>query len=141
MAIAREPNGSGSVGEHADPGSVATWLRRSTGRPAGPRDGEPGRFSYARDNHPTAVACEAALGVLDAGGAVLPVRHRAVTSVLLTMSARADDRDAEAAYYGHAQLCVRLEPWGVRYVEFDQGGVTPAGGRSRADRGAREPDL
>ena len=33
--------------------------------------GEPGRFSYARADHPTGVACEEALGALDGGYALL----------------------------------------------------------------------
>ncbi len=51
----------------------------------------------------------------------------AVTSVLLTMLRPGQTiAIAEAAYYGHAQLCRHLEPWGVRYVEFDQSGSPPA---------------
>ena len=34
-------------------------------------DGQPGRFSYARADHPTGVACEEALGALDGGYALL----------------------------------------------------------------------
>ena len=34
-------------------------------------DGEPGRFSYARADHPTGAACEEALGALDGGHAVI----------------------------------------------------------------------
>ena len=49
-------------------------------------DGEPGRFSYARDDHPTGAACEAALGALDGGHALLyPSGMGAVTTVLLTL--------------------------------------------------------
>jgi len=49
-------------------------------------DGEPGRFSYVRADHPTGVACEEALGALDGGHALLyPSGMGAVTSVLLTM--------------------------------------------------------
>jgi len=48
-------------------------------------DGEPGRFSYARADHPTGVACEKALGTLDGGHALLyPSGMGAVTTVVLT---------------------------------------------------------
>lgn len=92
-------------------------------------DGEPGRFSYARDNHPTGVACEETLGALDGGRALLfPSGMGAVTTVLLTMAhPGATIAVAEAAYYGHAQLVRQLEPWGLRLVEFDQTGPPPDG--------------
>ena len=92
-------------------------------------DGEPGRFSYARDNHPTGVACEETLGALDGGRALLfPSGMGAVTTVLLTMAhPGATIAVAEAAYYGHAQLIRHLEPWGLRLVEFDQTGPPPDG--------------
>jgi len=105
---------------------VAQPLDRSTTWPY--EDGQPGRFSYARDNHPTGVACEEALGRLDGGRALLfPSGMGAVTTVLLTMLRPGQTiAIAEAAYYGHAQLCRHLEPWGVRFVEFDQSGPPPA---------------
>ena len=104
---------------------MAAPLDRSTSWPY--EDGEPGRFSYARDNHPTGVACEAALGALDGGRALLfPSGMGAVTTVLLTMLGPGQTiAIAEAAYYGHAQLCRHLEPWGVRFVEFDQSAPPP----------------
>ena len=100
-------------------------LDRSTTWPY--HDGQPGPFSYARDNHPTGVACEEALGRLDGGRALLfPSGMGAVTTVLLTMLRPGQTiAIAEAAYYGHAQLCRHLEPWGVRFVEFDQSGPPP----------------
>ena len=106
---------------------VDARLDRSTTWPY--EDGEPGRFSYARDNHPTGVACETALGALDGGRALLfPSGMGAVTTVLLTMARPGSTiAVAEAAYYGHAQLVRHLEPWGLRLVEFDQAGPPPAG--------------
>ena len=91
--------------------------------------GEPGRFSYARDNHPTVVACEETLGTLDGGRALLfPSGMGAVTTVLLTLAhPGATVAIAEAAYYGHARLVRHLEPWGLRLVEFDQTGPPPDG--------------
>ena len=91
-------------------------------------DGEPGRFSYARADHPTGVACEAALGELDGGHALLyPSGMGAVTTVVLTMlHSGGRIALAEGAYYGHRVLFDHLEHWGVHVVEFDQTGPPPA---------------
>ena len=92
-------------------------------------DGEPGRFSYVRADHPTGVACEAALGALDGGDALLfPSGMAAVTCVVLTMLRPGGTVAlAEGAYYGHRTLLDHLAPWGVHVVEFDQTGPPPAG--------------
>ena len=84
--------------------------------------GEPGRFSYARADHPTGVACEEALGALDGGHALLyPSGMGAVTTVVLTMLRPGGTIAlAEGAYYGHRVLFDHLAPWGVNVVEFDQ---------------------
>jgi cystathionine gamma-synthase len=91
-------------------------------------DGEPGRFSYARADHPTGVACEEALGALDGGQALLfPSGMAAVTCVVLTMLRPGGTLAlAEGAYYGHRTLLDHLAPWGVSVVEFDQTGPPPA---------------
>ena len=90
-------------------------------------DGQPGPFSYARDNHPTGVACEEAVGALEGGRSLLfPSGMGAVTTVLLTLARPGQTiAVAEAAYYGHSQLVRLLEPWGLRLVEFDQTGSPP----------------
>jgi len=90
-------------------------------------DGQPGPFSYARDNHPTGVACEEAIGALEGGRSLLfPSGMGAVTTVLLTLARPGQTiAVAEAAYYGHSQLVRLLEPWGLRLVEFDQTGSPP----------------
>jgi cystathionine gamma-synthase len=90
------------------------------------RDGEPGRFSYARDDHPTGAACEHALGALDGGHALLyPSGMGAVTTVLLTLlRPGATVALAEGAYYGHRKLLDHLSEW-VHVVEFDQTGAPP----------------
>ena len=100
-------------------------LDRSTTWPY--EDGEPGRFSYARADHPTGVACEAALGELDGGQALLyPSGMGAVTTVVLTMLRPGGTIAlAEGAYYGHRVLFDHLAPWGVNVVEFDQTGPPP----------------
>jgi cystathionine gamma-synthase len=91
--------------------------------------GEPGRFSYARADHPTGVACEEALGALDGGHALLyPSGMAAVTTVVLTMLRSGGMVAlAEGAYYGHRTLLDHLAPWGVKVIEFDQTGPPPAG--------------
>jgi cystathionine gamma-synthase len=90
--------------------------------------GEPQRFSYARADHPTGVAAEAALGALDGGQALLfPSGMAAATTVVLTMARPgATIALAAGAYYGTAVLFRHLEPWGVRFVEYDQTGAPPA---------------
>jgi cystathionine gamma-synthase len=92
-------------------------------------EGEPGRFSYARADHPTGVACEEALGALDGGHALLyPSGMGAVTTVVLTMLRPGGTIAlAEGAYYGHRVLLDHLRPWGVEVVEFDQTGAPPDG--------------
>jgi cystathionine gamma-synthase len=92
-------------------------------------DGEPGRFSYARADHPTGVACEEAVGALDGGHALLyPSGMGAVTTVVLTMLPPGGTIAlAEGAYDGHRVLFDHLSPWGVSAVEFDQTGPPPAG--------------
>ena len=89
--------------------------------------GEPGRFSYARADHQTGVACEEALGALDGGHALLyPSGMGAVTTVVLTMLRPGGTIAlAEGAYYGHRVLFDHLAPWGVNVVEFDQTGPPP----------------
>jgi len=90
-------------------------------------DGEPGRFSYARADHPTGVACEEALGALDGGHALLyPSGMGAVTTIVLTMLRPGGTVAlAQGAYYGHRALLDHLAPWGVEVVEFDQTGSPP----------------
>jgi cystathionine gamma-synthase len=91
-------------------------------------DGDPGRFSYARDDQPTAAAVEETLGALDGGQAlVYPSGMAAVTTVILTLAGPgATVALAERAYYGHRKLLDHLAHWNVRVVEFDQGGSPPA---------------
>ncbi|HEY7379674.1 MAG TPA: PLP-dependent aspartate aminotransferase family protein [Gaiella sp.] len=91
-------------------------------------DGEPGRFSYARADHPSGVAAEDALGALDGGHALLfPSGMAAVTTTVLTMLRPGQLLAlAEGAYYGHRVLLDHLAPWGVRLAEFDQTGAPPA---------------
>jgi cystathionine gamma-synthase len=95
-------------------------LDRSTSWPY--EDGVPGRFSYARDDHPTGVACEKAIGALEGGRSLLfPSGMGAVTTVLLTLLGPGRSiAVADGAYYGHGQLIRHLAQWEMRLVEFDQ---------------------
>ena len=97
----------------------ATWAYKNA---------EPQRFSYARANHPTGVAAEEALGELDGGHALLfPSGMSAITTVVLTLCRPgATIALAEGAYYGTAVLFEHLEPWGLRFVEYDQTAPPPA---------------
>jgi cystathionine gamma-synthase len=92
-------------------------------------DGEPGPYSYARDRHPTGVACETVLGALDGGHALLyPSGMGAVTTLVLTLLRPGETIAlAEGAYYGHRVLFDHLAPWGLNVVEFDQTGAPPDG--------------
>jgi cystathionine gamma-synthase len=89
---------------------------------------EPGRYSYARADHPTGVSAEEALGALDGGDALLyPSGMAAVTTVVLALARPgATVALAEGAYYGTAVLFRRLERWGLRFVEYDQTAAPPA---------------
>jgi cystathionine gamma-synthase len=101
-------------------------LDRSTTWPF--ENADPAEFSYARDAHPTGVEAEEALGALDGGRALLfPSGMGAVTNTLLTLlRPGATVAVAEGSYYGTSLLCRRLEPWGVRLLEFDQTMPPPA---------------
>ncbi len=104
-----------------------TPIDRSTRWPY--HDGTPGRFSYARFDHPTGVAAEAALGALEGGDALLfSSGMAAATTLLLALTAPGQTVAlAEGAYYGTSVLLRTLERWGLRFVEFDQTGPPPAG--------------
>jgi cystathionine gamma-synthase len=91
--------------------------------------GDPGAFWYQRDGHPAGVAAEAALGELEGGDALLFPSGAGATTALVLSELRPGQMIAiaEGAYYGTSKLFEALEPWGVRYVEFDQTGAPPEG--------------
>ncbi len=91
--------------------------------------GEPGPYSYARDEQPNAVSVEKTLGALEGGRALLfPAGMGAVTGVVLTMLPPGGTLAlAEGAYYGHKKLFDHIRPWGVNVVEYDQSGPPPEG--------------
>jgi cystathionine gamma-synthase len=91
--------------------------------------GEPGRFYYARYDHPTAAEAERRLGALDGGEAVLfPSGSGAATALVLALLAPGSTIAlAQDAYYGTGVLLRELGRWGVRLVEFDQTGPPPEG--------------
>jgi len=90
--------------------------------------GEPGPFYYARYDHPTGVEAEEALGRLDGGDALLFASGAAATAaaVLALCAPGKTIALADGCYYGTSLLFRELEPWGVRFVEFDQTGPPPA---------------
>ncbi len=91
--------------------------------------GEPGDFYYQRYAHPTGVAAERALGDLEGGEALLfPSGSGAITALVLGLLGPGQTIAlAEGGYYGTSLLFGALEPWGLRYVEFDQTGPPPNG--------------
>jgi cystathionine gamma-synthase len=92
-------------------------------------DGEPGEFYYQRYAHPAGVEAERALGALEGGEALLfPSGSGAVTTLVLSeLRPGRTIALAEGAYYGTATLFRALEPWGLRFEEFDQTGTPPDG--------------
>jgi len=90
--------------------------------------GEPGAFTYARDEHPSGLAVENAIGALEGGRSLLyPAGMGAVTGVVLALlPPEGTIAVAAGAYYGHSQLLEHLRPRGVNAVEYDQTGPPPA---------------
>lgn len=89
--------------------------------------GEPRQFFYARNDHPTGAAAEAALGRLEHGEALLYASGMGATTNVVLALARAGARIAiaEGAYFGTSKLFGLLAHWGLEYVEFDQTGAPP----------------
>jgi cystathionine gamma-synthase len=89
--------------------------------------GEPREYYYARYGHPTGAAAEARLGELEGGEALLyPSGMAAETAVVLAFARPGTTIAlAEGAYYGTSVLLRTLEPWGIRFVEYDQRGAPP----------------
>jgi cystathionine gamma-synthase len=92
------------------------------------RGGEPGRFYYARYDHPTGAEAEEALGELEGGRALLFASGAAASTaaVLALLEPRRTIALAEGCYFGTSLLFRALERWGVRFVEFDQTRPPPA---------------
>jgi cystathionine gamma-synthase len=90
--------------------------------------GEPGEFYYQRNGHPAGAAAEQELGKLEGGEALLfPSGAAAITTLVLSQLRPGQTIAlAEGAYYGTALLFRALEPWGLRFVEFDQTGPPPS---------------
>jgi cystathionine gamma-synthase len=92
-------------------------------------DGEVGPYMYSRYGHPTGTAAEEALGRLENGRALLfGSGSAAETAVVLgLLEPGATVAVAEGCYFGTVGLMRLFEPWGLRYVEFDQTGPPPDG--------------
>ena len=104
-----------------------TPIDRSTRWPY--RDGELGEFSYSRFDHPAGVAAERALAELEGGGQALLFASgmAAATAAVLALSGPGKTIAlGEGCYYGTTKLFELLEPWGVRFVQYDQAGPPPA---------------
>src|SRR2546423_5664911 len=84
--------------------------------------GEPGRFYYARYDHPAGVAAEQELGRREGGDALLYASGMGATTTVLLAFARPGTKIAlaEGAYFGTSKLFGLLERWGIEFVEFDQ---------------------
>jgi cystathionine gamma-synthase len=92
-------------------------------------DGEPGEYHYSRFGNPTQSAAERELGELEGGRALLFASGAGACTALVLAFLRqgATIALAEGAYYGTSVLFRELEPWGLRFVEFDQTGRPPDG--------------
>src|ERR1051326_4000787 len=91
------------------------------------RDGQPGEFYYARYDHPAGKEAERRLGELDGGDALLFASGSAASTagVLGLLAPGKTIALAAGCYYGTSVLFRQLEPWGVRFVAFDQTGPPP----------------
>jgi cystathionine gamma-synthase len=89
--------------------------------------GEPRDFYYQRYGHPAGLEAEHELGELEGGEALLfPSGSGAITALVLSeLRSGQTIAVAEGAYYGTPTLFQALEPWGLRFVEFDQTGAPP----------------
>jgi cystathionine gamma-synthase len=89
--------------------------------------GEPRDFFYSRYAHPTGAAAEARLGELEGGDALLYASGMGAETAVCLAFARPGATIALAlgAYYGTSVLLGLLEPWGLRYVEYDQTEAPP----------------
>src|SRR5438045_7542088 len=88
---------------------------------------EPRGAYYQRHGHPTGEEAERLLGELDGGHALLFASGAGATTALALSLLRSGSTIAlaEGAYYGTGQTFRALEPWGLRFVEFDQTGPPP----------------
>jgi cystathionine gamma-synthase len=92
-------------------------------------EGEPGEFYYSRYGNPTQAAAERALGELEGGEALLFSSGTGAEAafVLSFLRPGATIALAEGGYYGTSVMFRQLEPWGLRFIEFDQTGAPPDG--------------
>src|SRR2546423_9036626 len=91
--------------------------------------GEPREFYYSRYGNPTVAEAERQLGELDGGTALLYPSGSGATTALVLGLLKPGDTIALAAgcYFGTGVTFKALEPWGLRYVEYDQTGPPPDG--------------
>ena len=98
-------------------------------RAAWPYDerGEPAEFIYQRYAHPTGAAAEEGLGRLEGGDALLFGSGTAAVTACVFALCRPGSTIAlaEGAYFGTGVTFAQFEPWGLRFVEYDQTGPPP----------------
>jgi cystathionine gamma-synthase len=89
--------------------------------------GEPRTAYYQRHGHAVGEQAERLLGELDGGRALLfPSGAAATTALVLRLLGPGSTIAlAAGAYYGTSETFRALEPWGLRFVEFDQTGPPP----------------
>ena len=95
-------------------------------------DGRPGRFTYAREAHPTGVEAERVLAELEGapdGQALLFSSGMAAATAVVLALLEPGQTVAVAAggYFGTGAMLAELGRWGLRYVEFDQSRPPPDG--------------
>jgi cystathionine gamma-synthase len=90
---------------------------------------EPRGAYYQRHGHPVGDEAEQLLGELDGGHALLFASGAGATTALVLSLLRSGSTIAlaQGAYYGTGETFRSLEPWGLRFVEFDQAGPPPEG--------------
>jgi cystathionine gamma-synthase len=108
--------------QHGGPGASPPLDRSTTFAYREPR----GSY-YQRYGHPTGEEAERLLGELDGGHALLFPSGAGATTALVFSLLRSGSTIglAEGAYWGTGENFRALEPWGLRFVEFDQTGPPP----------------
>src|SRR3954471_6464379 len=91
--------------------------------------GEPGEFVYQRYAHPTGVAAERALGLLQGADALLYGSGTAAVTACVLAFCRPGTTVAlaEGAYFGTGVTLGQFGAWGLDVVEFDQTEPPPTG--------------
>src|SRR5579872_4440599 len=105
-----------------------TVVDRSTAWPYD-EHGEAGPFVYQRYGHPAGAEAERLLGELEGGDALVYTSGTGAITALAFALCRPGSTVAlaEGAYVGTGATLREFEAWGLRVVEYDQGGPPPDG--------------